>query len=80
MGLKIMVEYQGEPVVYDIVMQEDNVYHLRLGQSQREHGGYIPEKMVIRKKGMVWISDNENYLELVNALTKEISTFSRNKI
>ncbi len=63
-------------MIYDIVMQEDNVYQLRLGQSQRTNGGYIPEKMVIRKKGMVWISDSENYTELVNALTEEINTFS----
>ncbi|HVK98153.1 MAG TPA: hypothetical protein VM368_10050, partial [Flavisolibacter sp.] len=64
-------------VVYDVVMQEDNIYQLRLHNSQNSFDSeYIPEKIVIRKKGKIWISDMDNYDELINALTGEISTFS----
>ena len=66
------------PVSYQVVMQEDNVYHLRLSENQDNHidGNYLPEKIVIRKKGMIWISDLDGYEELVDALTREIATFN----
>ena len=72
-----MVQYHDEPVIYDIVMQEENVYHLRVDESHnRDADEYIPHKIIIRKKGMIWISDNENYPELINALTEEIATYT----
>ena len=73
-----MVQYKDAPVVYDVVKQEDEVYHLRLYNQGKNSGeDYIPEKMIIRKKGKIWISDLENYHELVNSLTAEITQFGK---
>lgn len=78
MALQILVNFQNEPVTYDVVMQEDNVYHLRLNGDRNactHNGRYIPGKILIRKKGKIWISDMDNYNDLIEALTREISTF-----
>ena len=76
MALKIMVTYKDAPVVYDVTKQEDDIYHLRLhGQEDNSGDGYLPEKMIIRKKGKIWISDLEDYQELVSSLTAEITGF-----
>ena len=76
MALKIMVQYKDLPVVYDVTKQEDDVYHLRLhGQKDNNGESYIPEKMIIRKKGKIWISDLEDHRELVSSLTAEITQF-----
>jgi len=82
MGLLISISYNDQPVTYDVTLHEDEVYHLRLAQVQ-ESGNekYLPEKMMIRKKGKIWISDLENYTELVGKLTAEILNFnSTNKL
>jgi hypothetical protein len=77
MALKIIVNYRDLPVTYNVVMQDDDIYHLRLnGRENNINGDYIPEKIIIRKKGKIWISDLDNYNELVNALTKEIIQFN----
>jgi hypothetical protein len=56
---------------------EEDIYQLRL--SQQEKGNeYIPERINIRKKGKIWISDIENHDELINALTAEIVKFNSN--
>jgi hypothetical protein len=76
MALKIMVHYKDAPLVYDVTRQEDDIYHLRLyGQENNSGDSYVPAKMIIRKKGMIWISDCENYQELVSSLTAEITQF-----
>lgn len=76
MALKVMVNYKNTSVVYDVTRQEDDVYHLRLhGQEENSGDNYLPEKMIIRKKGKIWISDLEDYQELVNSLTAEINHF-----
>ena len=76
MGLLISISYNDQPVTYDVTLHEDEVYHLRLAQRQEEgNKNYLPEKMVIRKKGKIWISDLENYNELVEKLTTEICNF-----
>ena len=76
MALKVMVQYKELPVIYDVTRQDDDVYLLRLHDDQNNSGdSYIPQKMVIRKKGKIWISDLEDYKELVGALTAEISQF-----
>jgi hypothetical protein len=82
MGLLISISYNDQPVTYDVTLHEDEIYHLRLAQRQeRGNENYIPEKVVIRKKGKIWISDLENYNELVGKLTNEISNFnSANKL
>lgn len=76
MALKVMVQYKDLPLIYDVTKQEDDVYHLRL-QDQRDNSGdaYVPEKMVIRRKGKIWISDLEDHRELVSSLTAEITQF-----
>ena len=72
-----MVQYKELPVVYDVTRQEEDVYHLRLQQIKDNSGDdYGPEKMTIRKKGKIWISDLEDYRELVNSLTAEITQFN----
>jgi hypothetical protein len=76
MALKVMVQYKDAPVVYDVTRQEDDIYQLRLhGQEENSGENYVPEKMVIRRKGKIWISDLEDYQELVSSLTTEITQF-----
>ncbi|RYZ27712.1 MAG: hypothetical protein EOO10_11885 [Chitinophagaceae bacterium] len=76
MALKIMVQYKNAALIYDVTKQEDDVYQLRL-QNQKNNNGadYVPEKIVIRKKGKIWISDLEDHRELVDSLTAEICQF-----
>jgi hypothetical protein len=45
------------------------------GPENNSGDSYVPAKMIIRKKGMVWISECENYQELVSSLTAEITQF-----
>lgn len=82
MGLLISISYNNQPVTYNVSLHEDEVYHLRLAQRQEEgNENYLPEKMIIRKKGKIWISDLEDYNELVEKLTCEICNFqSTNRI
>lgn len=76
MALKIMVHYKDSPLVYDVTRQEDEIYLLRLfGQEGNSGDNYVPEKLIIRRKGKIWISDCENYQELVSSLTAEITQF-----
>ncbi|MBO9683835.1 MAG: hypothetical protein J7502_14390 [Flavisolibacter sp.] len=76
MGLLISISYNDQPVTYNVTLHEDEVYHLRLAQRQEEgNKNYLPEKIVIRRKGKIWISDLENYNELVEKLTTEICNF-----
>ena len=76
MALKIMVQYKDVSVVYDVTEQETNVYQLKLqGDAVPDGENFIPQKLVIRKKGKIWISDAENYPELVHSLTTEITQF-----
>jgi len=76
MGIQIAIQYKDKPVTYDVCIQEDKIYHLRLAGSTVRNGEYIPEKIVIRKKGKIWISDMDNYDELIHSLTHEIIQFS----
>ena len=73
-----MVQYKDAPLVYDVTRQEDEVYHLRL-HNQKDNNGdaYVPEKIIIRRKGKIWISDLEDYQELVSSLTAEITQFEK---
>lgn len=82
MGLLISISYRDQPVTYNVTIHQDGIYHLRLAQGQeRGNKNYVPEKVVIRRKGKVWISDLENYAELVDKLTDEICNFnSTNKL
>ncbi len=76
MALKIMVHYRDAALVYDVTRQEDDIYQLRLhGQLDNSGADYVPEKVNIRKKGKIWVSDLEDHRELVNSLTAEITQF-----
>lgn len=76
MALKVMVQYRDLPLVYDVTKQEDDVYQLRLHDQPDNNGeGYVPEKMTIRRKGKIWVSDLEDHRELVTSLTAEITQF-----
>lgn len=77
MGLQLSIKYNNLPLTYDVTPQESDIYILKLDEALSEvNGSYVPQKMVIRKKGKIWISDVENYHELVNALVVEIDKFS----
>ena len=81
MALQINVDYRNQPVSYHVIRQEEHIYHLRLNGSSytnTKENEYIPEKIVIRKKGKIWISDMDNYDELIHALTEEIEQFNTN--
>jgi hypothetical protein len=75
MALQISILYQERPLTYDVSVQEEEVYLLRLNQGQK-NGDYVPEKLFIRKKGKIWVSDLENYPELVDSLAREIGSIS----
>jgi hypothetical protein len=77
MGLQLSVLYNNQRVTYHVNLHENEVYHLHLVTAQEAYNSnYLPEKIVIRKKGKIWISDLENYDELVKKLTQEISNFT----
>ncbi len=77
MALQIVVHYQSQPVTYEVTTQENEIYHLRLNEADMRSGNdYVPEKIIIRRKGKLWVSDNETYEELVQQLTREITKFS----
>lgn len=76
MGMQIVIDYNQQPVTYDVTTQEKDVYRLCLNERTPKGPEYIPSKINIRRKGKVWISDLENYRELVGALLVEIVRFS----
>jgi hypothetical protein len=76
MGMQIVVDYNQQPVTYDVTAQEKDIYRLCLSDSTPAGPSYIPSKIHIRRKGKLWISDLENYRELVAALLAEIMLFS----
>jgi|GEM_PF-1522160 len=77
MGLQIVVDYREQPVTYDVTAQEKDIYRLCLNENTPAGETYIPSKINIRRKGKLWISDVENYRDLVNILLAEIMRFSR---
>ena len=79
MGLQIVVHYRNAPVTYNVTQQESDVFHLKLNDGQNSHEEYVPEKVIIRKKGKIWVSDLEDYHELVDALTTEINRFCQDE-
>ena len=76
MGIQIAIQYKNKPLTYDVLIQEDKIYYLRLTPQTARNGEYIPEKIVIRKKGKIWISDMDNYDELIGSLTQELIQFN----
>lgn len=77
MGLQILVNYQNAPVAFEVLPQERGIYQLRLSSNQqKKNGEYIPEKIIIRRKGKIWISDIETCPDLISALKVEIIKIS----
>jgi len=75
MAFHLTINYRGAPVIYEVIVQENNVYQLHLHSKNNAGDEYIPEKIIIRQKGKIWISDMDNYDELIDALTHEIIQF-----
>ena len=60
-----------------MTIQEVDVFKLcRKSEQKNRNGEYIPDKILIRKKGKIWISDQDNRQELVQALTDQIQQFN----
>jgi hypothetical protein len=76
MALQIVVDYNNQPVTYNVISDEKNIFRLCLDNAAPGSKAYIPKKINIRRKGKIWISDLENYEVLVHALTREITKFS----
>jgi hypothetical protein len=79
MAFQIAIRYHDKPVTFNVAMQEEGIYIFRLHGPQRNEE-YIPEKLLIRRKGMLWISDQEDQGELVNTLIEEIGNFNSNSV
>ncbi|GAB4092154.1 hypothetical protein [Flaviaesturariibacter terrae] len=76
MGMQIVVDYNDRAVTYDVTAQETGVYRLCLSDGAANRGeGYIPSKINIRRKGKLWVSDLENYRDLVALLLLELLRF-----
>ena len=76
MALQIVIDYREQPVTYDVTAWEKDIYRLCLNDITPAGATYIPSKINIRRKGKVWISDLEDYNELVNALLVELTRFA----
>lgn len=80
MAIQVSVNFEGNNLTYDVESTQEEVYIFRMcEQSKNSKTSDLPQKLVIRRKGMIWISDAENYTELVNSLKDEISSFSVNQ-
>ena len=78
MALQTTIHYHNQPLTYEITIEEEDVYIFRLHEQWSTRREHIPEKLVIRRKGKLWVSDVEDREELVNALIKEIESFNSN--
>ncbi|MFL5788653.1 MAG: hypothetical protein ACJ748_11415 [Flavisolibacter sp.] len=79
MALKVSINYEGENIIYDVESTQEEVYIFRMcNYDSVQNRGSIPQKLVIRRKGKIWISDAENYQALVNSLTEEVKAFNSN--
>ncbi|MDB5253251.1 MAG: hypothetical protein JWP27_2420 [Flaviaesturariibacter sp.] len=78
MALQIVVDYMNRPVTFNVISEEKNIYRLCLDDAAKHTGdSYIPNKINIRRKGKIWISDLEDDDVLVRALMAEITRFSK---
>jgi hypothetical protein len=76
MALKVMVNHKGSELIFDVMKQENDVYCLRKSGGPDSGKDYIPQKIIIRRKGKIWISDVENHLELMGLLIAEVTQLS----
>jgi hypothetical protein len=81
MALQILIHHHNQPVTYDVHRQESDAYILRLNSGRCTiNGEFIPDKIVMRRKGKIWVSDADNYGELVQMITQEISRLNAETI
>jgi hypothetical protein len=81
MAIQLSVNFHGNHLTYDVESSQEEVYILRMCEhSKNAQTTELPQKMVIRRKGKLWISDAENYTELVSSLKEEIRGFSPDSI
>lgn len=74
MALQILINHHNQPVAYDVHRQESDAYILRLNSGRCTiNGEIVPEKIVMRRKGKIWVSDADNYGKLVQLVTQEIT-------
>jgi hypothetical protein len=76
MALKVVVNYKASEMIFDVIKQENDVYCLRKSGSPDSGKDYIPQKIIIRRKGKIWISDVENHIELMGLLITEVKQLS----
>ena len=72
MALFISSAYRNKPVMYSIDNPGDDIYLLRLHGPQGAGDDFLPGKIVLRRKGKIWVSDAENCPELIQQLTAEV--------
>lgn len=76
-----MVQYHDRPLTYTIEAQHPDVFQLHLSELKRTHKeDYVPEKIVIRKKGKIWVSDADSYGELTEVLAAEIMKLGNDEV
>jgi hypothetical protein len=69
MWYTIETNHNDKPVRYQASSEDGDIFHLYLqSENERNNDAYVPEKMLIRKKGKIWISDVEDRRELVDKL------------
>jgi hypothetical protein len=77
MALQVSIKYEGKQLTYDVESAQEEVYIFRMCENTSENkNGNYPQKLVIRRKGKIWISDIENHRKLVDCLIDEIRSFS----
>jgi hypothetical protein len=77
MALQIEVSFDNRLLHYDVAIPEESVYRLCLKPGQNGNGNkYVPEKIIIRRKGKIWVSDVEDHRELVDTLIREINNIN----
>ncbi|HEV7620787.1 MAG TPA: hypothetical protein VGO09_03590, partial [Flavisolibacter sp.] len=77
MAIEISVNYHAKKITYLVEAIGDEIYTLRLN-STNVANEFVPNKLVIRRKGKIWITDMENYKELAGLLINELFDFKPN--
>ena len=76
MALLIAITYHDQSLTYTVTNPGEEIYVLRMQGSPTSKTEYIPEKIVIRRKGKIWVSDADGCPELIGLLTTELLHFN----
>src|SRR3954465_435905 len=56
MAFNISINYEGKDITYEVESTQEEVYILRMtNDSEKVNKGKIPQKLVIRRKGKIWV-------------------------